>query len=306
MVLSLCEGSKEMTVFKMKWVICEEDAGLTIKAFLKEHGISKTALTDIKFSGGSIIVNNKEENVRYILKSGDVLKVSFPQEKRSEGMIGENIPLNIVYEDEYVLVVNKPAGMSSIPSREHPTGSLANAIIGYFETIKLAATVHIVTRLDKDTSGLVLIAKHRHVHHLFSKLQQQSSVQRKYIAFAEGTLLDDQGVIEKPIARMPDSIIQREVNAAGKYACTHFLVLKRSGLFTVVQLKLETGRTHQIRVHLSSIGHPLIGDDLYGGSLELLQRQALHCSQLSFYHPFLKKLIELKQSLPEDMGQLLP
>ncbi|MBS4188898.1 RluA family pseudouridine synthase [Bacillus sp. FJAT-49705] len=294
-----------MSRFQLKWKITSNDENKLIKDFLKEKEISKTALTDIKFKGGSISVNEKEETVRYTLKRGDVLVIKFPEEMPSEGVKGEKIPLDILYEDDYVIVVNKQACMSTIPSREHPTGSLANALIGYYEQIGLKATTHIVTRLDRDTSGIVLVAKHRHVHHLLSEQQRRGRINREYEALAEGLILADHGVIEQPIARKSDSIIQREVSQTGQYACTRFKVIRRLDSYTHVRLKLETGRTHQIRVHLSHIGHPLIGDDLYGGDVDLLTRQALHCCMLSFYHPFLEKNIFFKQELPIDMMQLL-
>lgn len=290
--------------FSLKWVIDQENTGKLIKDFLKERDISRTALTDIKFKGGAILVNEREENVRYKLQQGDLLRLQFPPEIPSEGLIGENIPLEIIYEDDYLLVVNKPPGMNTIPSREHPSGSLANALVGYYKRKGITATSHIVTRLDRNTSGLVLIAKHRHVHHLFSEAQKRGEVKRTYEAFASGCLSLDHGKIEEPIGRRADSIIEREVRADGQYACTHFHVLGRYGGFTDIELQLETGRTHQIRVHMTFLGHPLLGDDLYGGDTVVIERQALHCKQLQFIHPF--QMSEMKFSVPlaEDMERL--
>lgn len=292
-------------MFTLTWKITKENEQTIIKDFLKEKEISKAALTDIKFNGGKILVNGKEETVRYLLKVGEELSVIFPEENPSVGLLGEDLPLDILYEDDYILVVNKPAGMSTIPSREHPTGSLANAIIGYYEQIGLVATSHIVTRLDRDTSGIVLVAKHRHVHHLFSEQQKSGKINRFYEALAEGNFLQDSGIIKEPIARKPDSIIEREVSPNGQYACTHYKVIKRYQGFTHVQLRLETGRTHQIRVHLSYIGHPLVGDDLYGGERSFIARQALHCWELEFYHPFLKEELKFTQELPLDMKKMM-
>lgn len=294
-----------MARFVLQWEISAQQSGKMIREFLKENDISKTALTDIKFAGGFIAVNDAEVNVRYLLKEGDKLKVGFPEETPSEGMKGEHLPLDILYEDDYLLVVNKPAGMSSIPSREHPTGSLANSLIEYYQRIGLESATHIVTRLDRDTSGIVLIAKHRHVHHLFSQQQRSHEIKRVYEAIAEGEITQDTGTIEQPIARKKDSIIEREVSDEGRYACTHYHVLSRKNGFTYLQLRLETGRTHQIRVHLTWLGHPLAGDELYGGSRDLITRQALHCCRLSFYHPFLQKTLSFEQPLPEDMNCLL-
>jgi 23S rRNA pseudouridine1911/1915/1917 synthase len=291
--------------FQIKWIIDQSHAGKLIKDFLKEEEISRTALTDIKFKGGSIFVNGKEVNVRYKLKTTDVLTVIFPPEIPSESVKGENIPLQILFEDDYLLVVNKPAGMSTIPSREHPTGSLANALVGYYDQIGLTATSHIVTRLDRDTSGIVLVAKHRHVHHLFSKEQQSGRVKRTYEALASGTIVPDWGSVDQPIGRKEDSIIEREVRTDGQYACTHFKVIDRYDIFTHIELQLETGRTHQIRVHMSFLGHPLLGDDLYGGDRALIERQALHCKQIKFIHPFLGREMIFRAPLPADMKALL-
>jgi 23S rRNA pseudouridine1911/1915/1917 synthase len=293
------------TRFQIQWEIDQQGAGKLIREFLKEQEISRTALTDIKFKGGEILVNGLEETVRYPLRERDVLTLIFPTEIPSNGVLGEKIPLHIIYEDDYLLVVNKPVGMSTIPSREHPAGSLANALVGYYQKIGIDATSHIVTRLDRDTSGIVLIAKHRHVHHLFSMQQKSGRVKRTYEAFAGGVIEGDHDIIEKPIGRKSDSIIEREVREDGQYACTHFEVLERYDTFTHIQLRLETGRTHQIRVHMSYLGHPLLGDDLYGGDTSLIDRQALHCRQIRFYHPFLKQEMSYSAPLPSDMQEIL-
>jgi 23S rRNA pseudouridine1911/1915/1917 synthase len=291
--------------FFLKWEVSNEDEGKSIKEFLKSNQISKAALTDIKFSGGKITVNGDEMNVRYPLKIGDQLSVIFPIEVPSEGLLRESIPLEIVYEDEYVLIVNKPPFMNTIPSREHPSGSLANALLGYYEEIGISAATHVVTRLDRNTSGLVLVAKHRHVHHLLSEQQKSGLVNRTYVALVQGNLAEDFGTVKAPIGRKPDSIIEREVSESGQYACTHFRVLKRFGQFTFVELQLETGRTHQIRVHMSYLGYPLVGDDLYGGSLVLLNRQALHCRSVAFIHPFTGKGMSFEVPLARDMEKLI-
>jgi 23S rRNA pseudouridine1911/1915/1917 synthase len=291
--------------FKLQWNIKNTNSEKLVKDFLKEQEISKTALTDIKFKGGQILVNGEEVNVRYQLKIGDVLTIYFPLEEPSEGIVGETLNLDIVYEDKFLLVVNKPARMNTIPSREHPYGSLAGALVGYYKLCGIIATSHIVTRLDRDTSGLVLVAKHRHTHHLLSKQQKNGMVKRTYEALVEGGLPHEYGTIEEPIGRSPGSIIEREVQADGQYACTHYKVLEKFNDFTYVELKLETGRTHQIRVHLSYLGYPLLGDDLYGGGLSLIARQALHCKKIAFYHPFLEQVMEFEAPLPIDMLAIL-
>jgi 23S rRNA pseudouridine1911/1915/1917 synthase len=291
--------------FQMTWVILDNDSGKLIKEFLKNEEISRTALTDIKFKGGSIQVNGEEVNVRYKLAVGDELTVIFPAENPSDGVKGENLQLTVLFEDEFLLVVTKPAGMNTIPSREHPTGSLANALVGYYQQCGLQATSHIVTRLDRDTSGIVLVAKHRHVHHLFSMQQQSGQVKRTYEAFAEGSFELGVGTINAPIGRKEDSIIEREVREDGQYACTHYSVIERYGAFTYLELQLETGRTHQIRVHMSYLEHPLLGDDLYGGDRSLIARQALHCKKIKFKHPFSQEEMTFTAPLPADMSEIL-
>ncbi|AKU27402.1 RluA family pseudouridine synthase [Geobacillus stearothermophilus] len=294
-----------MPPFTMTFSIDEQHDGKLLRQFLQENGISRTALTDIKFHGGALLVDGRPVTVRHVLRAGETLSVVFPPERTSDWMDPEEMPLHIVYEDDYVLVVDKPAGLATIPSRHHPGGTLANGLLHHYRRQRLDSTVHIVTRLDRDTSGLVLVAKHRHVHHLLSTLQQKGKVARTYEAICHGVMVDDEGTIDAPIGRRGDSIIAREVREDGKPAVTHFRVLERLRGYTHVSLQLETGRTHQIRVHLAYVGHPLAGDDLYGGSREMIDRQALHSRQLSFFHPFARRWLTFAAPLPGDMAHLI-
>ncbi|RWR05551.1 RluA family pseudouridine synthase [Siminovitchia fortis] len=295
-----------MSNFTLEWVIPKERAGKDIKTFLSEEHISRRALTDIKFAGGTISVNGKEENVRYFLDEGDRLEIVFPPEPVNPRLAQEHIPLDIIYEDRDILVINKPPYMSTIPSREHPSGSVANALAYYYEHQGSAkAAVHIVTRLDRNTSGLLLVAKHRHAHHLFGLQQKEAIIHRAYEAIAAGTFWKKRDVIDVPIGRKQTSIIEREVRRDGKRAVTVYEVQKQMKDAAFLKIKLETGRTHQIRVHLSHIGHPLFGDELYGGPMNGMMRQALHCSELSFFHPLTKKEMFFNAPLPQDMQMLL-
>ncbi|HHW39042.1 MAG TPA: RluA family pseudouridine synthase [Bacillales bacterium] len=295
-----------MNYLKIQWKIDKKYDGMLIREFLlKEKGISKRALVDIKFYGGDILLNGSHVTVREVLRTSDCLQVWFPPEIRSDGMIGENIPLHIVYEDEHILVINKPPYMASIPSREHQRGTLANALIYYYDQIGLSSTIHIVNRLDRDTSGLMIVAKNSFVHSLFALEQKKKSIQREYEAIVHGGVRDDSGIINAPIGRKEESIIEREVRNDGQHAVTHYEVKKRFSERTLVSLKLETGRTHQIRVHMSYIGHPLLGDDLYGGQRDLMPRQALHSKTVTFYHPLLERELAFSVPLPADMGNLV-
>lgn len=279
--------------------------GKLLREAIADWGISKRALTAIKFDGGALYVNGEEKNVRHPLSVGDEVTIIFPHEQVSDGLTAQQGNLDIVYEDEALLIINKPAFMSSIPSREHPDSSLANFVCGYFEQQQLASTVHIVTRLDRDTSGLMVIAKHRHIHHLMSEQQKKGLVHRQYEAIVEGTITANFQSIVAPIGRKETSIIEREVRADGQFAQTDVTVLARSNNATHICLTLHTGRTHQIRVHMASIGNPLAGDDLYGGSRTRINRQALHCCYVQFEHPLTKQVMEFKSELPADIADLL-
>ena len=288
-----------------QWLIDEEDDQTVLREYLlHKRQISRRALTSIKYNGGKILVNNEEKNVRFILSKGDWVEVIFPPEKRSKWMEPIAMPLNILYEDDHVLIIDKPAGLATIPSRHHPTHTLANGVIHYYNQKNLPYTVHIVTRLDRDTSGLVLIAKQRYSHSILFKDQQNEAVNREYMAVVEGVLKEKEGVISAPIARDSHSILKRTVSDIGQRAITHYTVKEETPFASLVDIQLETGRTHQIRVHFEYIGHPLFGDSLYSGKLDDIDRQALHCKSLTFYHPTTRKEMHFQAGLPDDIKTL--
>ncbi|WP_155592034.1 RluA family pseudouridine synthase [Lysinibacillus cavernae] len=283
--------------------------GQLLREALQEWRISKRALTAIKFDGGLLTVNGIERNVRHVLQVGDCVAVTFPPEERSDGLAIEHGDLTIVYEDDSILVLDKPAHQCTIPSREHPTNSIANLVCGYFQQQGLPSTAHIVTRLDRDTSGLLCIAKHAHIHHLTGLAQRSGEISRQYEAIVHGHVKQNFQSIDAPIGRKEDSIIEREVRVDGQYAHTDVTVLKRFYVddvpMTHVKIKLHTGRTHQIRVHMSYLGHPLVGDDLYGGSRHYIDRQALHCVSLSMEQPLTGVPLQFTSMLNEDMQNVL-
>ncbi len=298
-----------MEPFVLQFTITSEQQGMILREFLGLQHISKTALTDIKYHGGCIMVNGTEQTVRYVLQADDMVVVQFPPESVNDHIQGENIPLQIVYEDDYILVVEKPANMSTIPSQGHQAHTLANAIVHHYEQIGHESAVHFVTRLDLDTSGLVLIAKYRHVHHLLSLAQQNDQITKEYLAIVNGTVEPNEGAVQQPIGRVNDSIIKREVRADGQFAHTLYRTVCTANnghtVYSLLRLRLLTGRTHQIRVHMAWLGHPLLGDALYDGDCTVLQRQALHCAHLSFMHPITGVQIQLESTLPEDLQQIL-
>lgn len=290
----------------MEWIIEEDNDGMRIRDYLQMvHGFSRRILKAIKFDGGQIRVNGTPVTVRYRLRAGDQLKIDFPPEIKSKYMHPEDLKLCIVYEDADILVINKQAGMPVIPSFQHPTGTVANAVLGYYEKNHIPYTIHTVTRLDRYTSGVMLIAKHRYSHSILSGFLKSGKVERSYQALVEGSLLEKEGRIDLAIGRKEGSIIERTVMERGKRAVTHYKVMQEFPDFSLVRIQLETGRTHQIRVHFSHLGHPLLGDTLYGGKSVQIQRQALHCNEISFLHPATKERMRFVSDLPGDMNALL-
>jgi 23S rRNA pseudouridine1911/1915/1917 synthase len=288
----------------IKWQVEKNQHNWLLRDFLrKEKQISRLALTDIK-KYGKLMVNGIEVTVRAVVSFGDEVTVVFPAEKRSEGLQARNIPLSVVYEDDHLLVINKQAFLVTIPSIYHPERSLANAVLYYYDRNEIPFTFHAVNRLDRDTSGLLIVAKHRYAHDLLTKQQRLGQVKRTYLAIVHGLIENEVGTISAPLGRKEESMIEREVKVDGQEAVTHYKVVKYLEHETVVQLQLETGRTHQIRVHLASIGHPLLGDDLYGGLITKINRQALHSWQLDFFHPILKQNMSFNVAPPEDINKL--
>lgn len=289
-----------MTNIILKYTIREEQV---LREFLLANNISRKTLTRIKFdSDGSIKVNGREENVRYLLKINDIIEITLPSENFSEVVRFIDKPIDIVYEDPYFLIVNKEINLPSIPSRNLEDESLLERVNYYFKNKSINTIPHIVTRLDKNTSGLVLIAKHRHVHALFSNME----IDKYYTALVNGKVKNNE-IIEAPIRRVSSSIIEREVGEGGEFAKTEYWLEEyiSDKDISVVKLKLYTGRTHQIRVHMKYRGYSLLGDGLYGGDMRLIPRQSLHCSNLAFIHPITDEMINVRVDLPNDMTNVI-
>lgn len=272
---------------------------MPLKQYLRQYlGISLTCWRKIKRIG-VISINGQSATHTTLIIPGDKITIDYTPVCKIQPI---NIPLTISYEDEYLLVVDKPAGMLVHPATFNNTPTLANAIMFYYKELNLNYGFHPVHRLDRNTSGLVIIAKQPHIQHLFSP---HNSIKRNYLAVVAGLFPLSYGTIDVPIARHPHSIIERIVSPDGKPAITNYKILSQFKNSSLVEIQLLTGRTHQIRVHMSSIGHPLLGDDLYGGDCSLIQRQALHAARTNFIHPITNKSIELSSPLPNDIIQLI-
>ncbi|MCB6405717.1 MULTISPECIES: RluA family pseudouridine synthase [Streptococcus] len=283
------------------------DEHVKVKTFLKKHDVSKGLLAKIKYRGGGILVNDEPQNAIYLLDIGDKVTIDIPKEEGFESLDAISRELEVVFEDDHFLILDKPAGVASIPSVNH-SNTMANYVKAYYiDSGYENHQVHIVTRLDKDTSGLMLFAKHGYAHARLDKQLQKRTIEKRYLALVKGDgLLEKEGEIIAPIARDEDSIITRRVAKGGKYAHTSYKVIEQFGNIYLVDIHLHTGRTHQIRVHFSHIGFPLLGDDLYGGSLtEGISRQALHCHTLKFYNPFSGEEIGRASPLPTDFEHVI-
>ncbi|MGX7263190.1 RluA family pseudouridine synthase [Enterococcus crotali] len=293
---------------EFNWIV-EKEETQQVKAFLKEQGISKGLLAKIKFQGGKIEVNQSVENVLYKLSFGDQVKITIPDEKEHETLLVDDVPIEIVFEDEHYLVVNKPAGIASIPAQYHPNGTMANRVKAYFKAQNyLDQVIHVVTRLDRDTTGLMLFAKHGFAHAMLDQELRKKEVIKIYQALVGGDVstLNEHGKIELPIGRDLSSILKRTIVETGQQAKTEYWLMKRKNDQALVNIQLHTGRTHQIRVHFEALGCPLLGDEMYGGKMDSgIARQALHCCKLSFIHPFTKQRLELTSPLAADMNKIV-
>lgn len=283
----------------------EDWSGGKLGDFLKNKLLmSRRGLIKIKKSG-SVMVNGSIAYMNRELNQGDRIEFAF-EEPGSESILPENMELDIVFEDEYLAVVNKAAGIPTHPSRNHIMGTLANGMMYHWMGEQENITIRPVNRLDRNTSGLVAFAKNSHIQHLMSLESYKSNMRKEYIALVHGILENASGTIAEPIAREKEHSIRRTVRDDGMRAVTHYRVLAGYEDFTLLSIVLETGRTHQIRVHLAYIGHPLMGDDLYGGTMEKIQRHALHAYKIIMRHPISGETLEFTAPVPSDMKILVP
>lgn len=295
---------------KLTYNIEETHSGITIDNYLRLKGYSRQNIVDLKKMDHSIILNDEWVHINRKVNTNDTLIINIQENEVSQKIPPVYIPINIIYEDEDIIVVNKPAGMPVHPSMDNYTNSLGNALAFYFAAQDKPFVFRCTNRLDKDTSGLTVVAKNMVSASVMSAAIRAHDITREYMAVVKGHPSPLYGTINAPIARKDSSIIEREVNfEKGDNAVTHYEVIKSTKYYSLVHLMLETGRTHQIRVHMNYIGHPLAGDHLYNiEETDLdrkIKRQALHCQRLSFKHPITGKRMVFEAPLPDDMCNLL-
>lgn len=286
---------------KLKYLV-ENNKYKNINEILSLEFKLSTRLKNKLIKNNRIFLNDNVCDTRIPVKIGDKLIIDFNYNEDNSNIVPTEMNLDIVYEDEWLLVVNKPSGITIHPSILHFNNSLSNGIRAYFDKIGLKKKIRPVNRLDKDTSGLVIFAKCEYIQECLSLQIQEGILKKEYLCLVSGTINQKSGTINLPIARKEGSIMERCIDEKGKQAITHYKVIKEFKNYSLVECRLETGRTHQIRLHMASIGHPLLGDTLYGTSSSLISRQALHSYKIKFIHPITKKEIELIAKLPQDIN----
>lgn len=272
---------------KLEYIITKDEVNMRLDDFFYMKGISKKLVKDAKFKG-SITVNGVWEKVPYRTKENDHVVIVFSPEESH--VVPVDIPINIIYEDEYLMVIDKQKDLASIPNRKYYTESLANGIMYYFKKNHIVSSVHMVNRLDKETSGLLLVAKSSYIHDVFSK--DIKKVQRVYHALVEGD--PGEGIVDASIGHDDDHATKRRIDGSGLSAITHYKTIKRMMDQSIVECILETGRTHQIRVHMAYIRHPLVGDPLYGHEGTFY----LDSVKISFEHPITGKTLTFTKEDP--------
>ncbi|MDE5995844.1 MAG: RluA family pseudouridine synthase [Eubacterium sp.] len=279
---------------RINFEISEADSGLMIKDFLKSFGVSSALLTKLKQTENGITLNGSFAKAIERMKTGDILEISI--ESKGHMPDPSDTEIDVLYEDEDILVVNKPPFMPVHESRNHRGDTLSNAVAAH---IKEDTAFRAVFRLDRDTSGAVLIAKHE-----LAASKLAGKIKKDYYAVVYGEIKDS-GTINLPIKRLDESIIKRCVAEDGERAVTHYEAVKTENGTTLLKINLETGRTHQIRVHFSHLGYPLVGDSLYGGEDERINRQALHCRDIYFLHPVTNEEMHIFCPFPSDFQKLI-
>ncbi len=290
---------------KLRYEVEPQFQGYTIEKYLKLKNYSHGCIVYLKKTEEGIKKNGVWAYTKEKLSAGDILETVFIEEDSSETIVAVEMPLDILYEDEDILVVNKPSDTPIHPSQGNYDNSLANGIKYYYEQQGINFVFRCINRLDRDTTGLVVIAKNMLSGAALNLAMVNREIHRTYLAVVKGNLPEN-GTIDFPIARKDGSTVERCVDFEhGEHAVTHFECLRQNEKYSLAKIWLETGRTHQIRVHMNYIGHPLPGDFLYHNDRSEIGRQALHSWKLEFHHPVTGELMQFETDLPEDMRKLL-
>ena len=285
---------------KLVWK--NESRNDTLKQILlNDMGISLRLLYSLK-KDKQIFVNKKFYKMHELVNIGDIIEINLPDEANEYD--AEYMDIELLYEDADLMVVEKEPFVVVHPTKGHQSGTLANGLIKLFKDKSINSKIRFVNRLDRDTSGILIVAKNSYCHSILTKDDAMHEMEKKYYAVVGGHLEKESGVIDLPIDKSEDGI-RRMVSEKGQRAVTRYKVIDKLKQATLIEISLETRRTHQIRVHFSHIGHPLLGDELYGGDMSLLNRQALHCFELGFYSPRKSEIIYIKSELPHDMRELV-
>ncbi|KAF1084197.1 Ribosomal large subunit pseudouridine synthase D [Sporotomaculum syntrophicum] len=288
----------------LEYKVTEDHHKQKVSQILKSQlKISRGEMRRLKRCAG-VMINGQTVRLNAPVKAGDLIQINF-QEDKNQPVIPQKLPLDILFEDEHILVLNKPSNMLVHPLSYHVLDTLANGVIYHLQLQGRNSKFRAVSRLDKDTSGVIIIAKNSYSCYQLAEQMKKGFCQREYLAVVHNSIDIDTGTINLPIGRPYDGSLIFGVTPQGKAAITHFSVIQRFAGGSLVKLRLETGRTHQIRVHMSHLGHPIMGDDLYGGDLEIIRRQALHSWRLKFNHPVTKETMQCEAPLPEDMTALI-
>ena len=292
-------------------IVNENDKGKRLDIYIAENfnELSRTMIKKL-IESNNILVNGKSEKVSYKVQANDNISIDVPEAKETK-LKAQEIPLDIIYEDSDIIVVNKPKGMVVHPANGNPDGTLVNAILSICKNslsgIGGELRPGIVHRLDKDTSGLIIVAKNDKAHINMSEQIKERNVKKTYIALVRGNVPEEEATINMPIGRSTKDRKKMAVTKNGKQAITHFKVLKKYSKYTLLEIKIETGRTHQIRVHMAEIGYPVVGDAVYSnGKNEFgIEGQMLHAYKLEFMHPITNKHMELTAPLPQYFEEIL-
>ena len=288
---------------RFTYKITEKDAGKKIGIFLQEKGYTESCIRHLTKAESRITVNGIWEFVNKPLQEGDVLETFFVEEESSENIVPVDMELDIVYEDEDILVVNKGADLPVHPTKGHEYRNLANGVMAYYEKQGIPFVFRGINRIDKNTTGLMIIAKNMLSGAILGEDMKKREIRRTYLAVTEGKI-PEKGTIDLPIGRKKDSYVERCIDAEGMPAVTHYERLYDANGHSLAQIHLETGRTHQIRLHMKAIGHPLPGDILYNPNFTVMERQGLHSWRLEFLHPITKESLCFEQEMPEDMKKV--